>query len=58
MPSYDYVCPECKQVIEIEKSMDSTEDFQCPKCNTKLTRVFSTPAFLLKGEGFYKPGHS
>jgi len=36
---YDYECESCG-VIEIDKDMDDPDPKICPKCKSKLTRIF------------------
>jgi putative FmdB family regulatory protein len=36
MPVYEYRCEECGEKFEKwQRSMSSTEDIRCPKCNSK-----------------------
>jgi putative FmdB family regulatory protein len=54
MPIYEYICKKCDLVIEKSMPMDSNAEVRCPEDNTKMKRVFSTPAVRYKGEGWAK----
>lgn len=59
MRKYDYECPKCKKVMEIEVvSMTSLESRRvikkkCPDCKVYMKKLFSKPAIRFKGTGFY-----
>ena len=48
MAIYEYSCPRCKQVFELMRPMDkSDEPVMCPKCGSgskKLISVFASTA--------------
>ena len=53
MPLYDYSCPECKDVKELNLPMDHNKPV-CEHCNCVLSRVFTrAPSFKFVGAGFY-----
>ena len=54
MPLYEYECDACGQRFElIQKFSDGAPD-ACPKCGKgPLQRLQSSPAFHLKGSGWY-----
>ena len=53
MPLYEYQCDACGERLErIQKFSDPLLD-TCPKCGGKLTKLLSSPAFHLKGSGWY-----
>lgn len=54
MPTYDYQCPDCKEIHVIIHPMSEEMSRPCPKCDVLLVRkpsATSRPTF--KGEGFY-----
>ena len=56
---YEYECPACGNVIDIERKMSDPEgEYDCPtpKCETVLKRKFSAAPIQFKGRGFYKNG--
>lgn len=54
MPIYEYYCKKCDKVIDITKNASEvSKEEKCEKCNTVLTRIFSTPGINFKGRGFY-----
>lgn len=60
MPTYDYLCSNCRQSEEkIEPySADSIQD--CPKCKAKKTliRQISAPTIVFNGAGWYKDAYT
>ena len=53
MPRYDYSCPECKDIVELELPMDHNHPV-CNHCDCILSRVFTrAPSFKFVGAGFY-----
>jgi putative FmdB family regulatory protein len=54
---YDYQCIKCKSMEELfQEGSNATTVPCCQKCGTEMTRLISAPkAFILKGQGFYKP---
>jgi len=50
MPYYDFKCPECKQVYEIEFAMDDTKEGECIRCEIPLKRVFASPQMVVKAQ--------
>ncbi len=55
MPTYDYQCSSCNEVIEIFHSIKDSPKRKCPQCsNLTLKRLISGGAgVLFKGDGFY-----
>ena len=38
---YDFICPECREVVEITTTMDRCNDkVTCPNCLIKMTRYY------------------
>jgi putative FmdB family regulatory protein len=51
MPRYDYKCSICSSQIELEKSIDDNIYPVC--CNESMQRLWSAPAAIFNGSGFY-----
>lgn len=57
-PIYEYQCNTCKDIFDVLHKMDETCE-QCPTCQSEdLEQRLSSGKFVLKGDGFYKPGKS
>jgi putative FmdB family regulatory protein len=53
MPMYEYLCDACGHRFEaIQKFSDPIAD-TCPKCGGAVHKLISSPAFHLKGTGWY-----
>jgi putative FmdB family regulatory protein len=53
MPLYEYECEACAHRFErIQKYSDPPIE-TCPKCGSKVRKLFSSPAIQFKGSGFY-----
>jgi len=50
---YDFRCPKCKHKFEAFRPIDSDGGARCPRCKKTAKRVFSPPAIVFKGSGFY-----
>jgi putative FmdB family regulatory protein len=61
MPTYDFVCDQCKHKFEISiaiKDYDRYDKKKCPKCkNSSHTRRFFSPVGVTFGKGFFKDGY-
>lgn len=60
MPLYEYKCTKCNGYFEkLQKFSDPTPT-QCELCKETggIERLLSTPAFHLKGGGWYKDGYA
>ena len=55
MPTYDYICNECKKTYEYFQSMSADPITGCPKCKkNSLRRIISGGTGLIfKGSGYY-----
>ena len=53
MARYDYRCPACELVFEVEHGMDEKPLVVCPACGHEAARVFEVSGIALKGSGFY-----
>lgn len=58
MPTYEYGCSTCHHLWEEVKSITEPTTKKCPKCSTETAEriISSGGGFILKGEGYYKPG--
>ena len=53
MARYDYKCPNCNKVFEVEHPMSERPRVTCPDCGTEAQRVFSATGIHFEGHGFY-----
>lgn len=53
MPTYDYQCPDCKDVHVVVHGFHEEISRDCPKCKVKLRKKFTAVPTSFKGEGFY-----
>lgn len=59
MPTYDYTCSTCHHLWEELKKINDPKTTRCPKCAEHTAeRVINANkgGFILKGNGYYKPG--
>lgn len=49
MPLYDYKCPNCDQVEEIQHSIHKNPKFECSNCDTKMERQISLGSYVITG---------
>ena len=55
MPTYEYECQKCGEVLEKFQSMTAKPLATCPSCKGKLKRLISAGAgIIFKGSGFYQ----
>lgn len=47
MPIYDYKCPECEQVEEIQHSIHKNPKYKCSNCKTQMERQISMGSYLI-----------
>ncbi|MEA2717763.1 MAG: hypothetical protein QOI99_2080, partial [Actinomycetota bacterium] len=57
MPKYEYACKSCGEHIEVKQSFVDDPLVECPACGGVLRKVFSSPAIVLRGPGFYRTDH-
>ena len=53
MPMYEYECLECGLHFERLQNHNDPHVAQCPRGHRNVRRVFSPPAIVFKGSGFY-----
>ena len=46
-----YSCPKCKE-FDLETNINNKELKHCPKCGEIVTRVFKSPHYSFKTDGF------
>ena len=54
MPTYEYVCTECGNRIEVSQRIGDEPPTTCEVCGGILRKVFLPAGIVLKGSGFYK----
>ncbi|WP_018655896.1 FmdB family zinc ribbon protein [Actinomadura flavalba] len=54
MPTYQYVCTECGEPLEVVQKFSDDALTECPACEGKLRKVFSAAGIIFKGSGFYR----
>lgn len=56
MPIYEYSCPKCGS-FEVTQRISDKPLRRCPTCRSKVRKLISATAFLLKGGGWYADGY-
>ncbi len=54
MPTYQYVCTECGEPLEVVQKFSDDALTDCPACTGRLRKVFSAAGIIFKGSGFYR----
>lgn len=55
MPTYEYRCESCGEVIEAVQSFSDPALTDCPNCGeAKLRKLFGNVGVVFKGSGFYR----
>jgi putative FmdB family regulatory protein len=54
VPTYQYVCTECGEPLEVVQSFSDDALTECPACSGRLRKVFSAAGIIFKGSGFYR----
>ena len=53
MPTYEYSCNDCGTYGSIHRTYKEDDcGMNCPKCNVAMTRVFTVPEIMFKGDGW------
>lgn len=58
MPVYEYECPQCNKVLEVQQKMTDEPLATCPECGGGVKKLISMSSFQLKGGGWYADGYS
>ncbi|HOP49157.1 MAG TPA: zinc ribbon domain-containing protein [Ignavibacteriales bacterium] len=54
MPTYEYFCKNCNEVLEIYQKITDEPLKSCPKCNSEIKKLVSKNAgIIFKGSGYY-----
>ncbi|GAA5193072.1 hypothetical protein GCM10023322_54060 [Rugosimonospora acidiphila] len=54
MPTYQYACTACGHQLEAVQSFSDEPLTECPVCEGRLRKVFSSVGVVFKGPGFYR----
>jgi putative FmdB family regulatory protein len=54
VPTYDYQCRSCGDVVEVVHSMLEDGPTTCERCGGQLRRVMHPAGIIFKGSGFYR----
>lgn len=54
MPTYEYVCTDCGDRLEVVQSIHEPSLTECPSCTGRLRKLFGNVGVVFKGSGFYR----
>jgi putative FmdB family regulatory protein len=54
VPTYQYACTQCGHGFEAVQSFSDSALTECPECEGRLRKVFSSVGIVFKGSGFYR----
>lgn len=54
MPTYDYECPRCRLVLELQHPMSDSSPRYCQDCESVLVKRIQAAPVHFKGAGFYR----
>jgi putative FmdB family regulatory protein len=54
LPTYQYACTACGHQLEAVQSFADEPLVECPTCEGKLRKLFSSVGIVFKGSGFYR----
>ena len=54
MPTYEYLCQDCDQPLEVFQSFTDAALTECPACGGTLRKVYGSVGVVFKGSGFYR----
>ena len=53
MPTYEYSCNECGTYGSQHRTYKEGDGgMSCPKCNVEMSRIYSAPGLIFKGNGW------
>lgn len=52
MSRYDYQCPQCNKIIEIERSIKAKEEPVFCDCGCQLVRIYNNVSLNFVGDGW------
>ena len=53
MPLYEYECDSCGHRFEVIQKFSDAPIEKCPKCESTVRKLMSSPAIQFKGSGWY-----
>ena len=54
MPTYAYACTSCDHRFEAHQAFSDASLSECPQCEGRLRKLFSSVGVVFKGSGFYR----
>jgi putative FmdB family regulatory protein len=54
MPTYDYVCASCGELVEVMHGVHARGPEACDVCGGRMRKAMSLPAIVFKGSGWAK----
>jgi len=54
VPTYQYACTACGHHLEAVQSFADDPLVECPVCEGRLRKLFSSVGIVFKGSGFYR----
>jgi putative FmdB family regulatory protein len=54
VPTYQYACTACGHQLEAVQSFTDQPLTECPACDGRLRKLFSSVGVVFKGSGFYR----
>ena len=54
MPTYAYACTACDNRFEVHQSFTDDALTECPECEGRIRKLFSSVGIVFKGSGFYR----
>jgi putative FmdB family regulatory protein len=54
VPTYQYACTACGHQLEAVQSFSDDPLTECPACEGRLRKLFSSVGVVFKGSGFYR----
>src|SRR5205814_9859917 len=54
VPTYQYACTACGEQLEAVQSFADEPLTECPACEGRLRKLFSSVGVVFKGSGFYR----